>query len=78
MTNEQIATGLDEIAKAISHDSVPGMIAYGLLHFGAAVLRRGKDPVEHLSRLIDIGPEFDAISKAADAAAKAKFEGNDQ
>jgi hypothetical protein len=50
-------------------------IACQVLTFAARAIERGKNPVESLTRLADLDPQFDAISKAADAAAAEKFRG---
>ena len=45
----------------------------GLLHIGADLARAGKDPVQHISKLIDL--DFAAANKAADEAEARKFGG---
>lgn len=76
-----IAKGLDLAAaavKALPIDEKAKLVAEHLLHFGAVMLRRGDDPVAHLSRILDINPGFDAASKAADADAARKFAGEEK
>jgi hypothetical protein len=79
MTRQEIAKYLEAAAALeakIAGENAAAKIMHDLLHFAAVILTSGGDPVVHLSRLADIGPDFDAASKAADAAAAAKF-GND-
>jgi hypothetical protein len=79
MSKEEIARYL-ETAAQLQHaftDNPAAEVAGKILHFAALALSLGKDPISHLSRLADIDPQFDAISKAADAAAHAKFSGEE-
>jgi hypothetical protein len=74
MNMTELAESVNQIADYAKKLGTPaGEIAYMLLHFGAVIIRKGGDPVTHLSRLLDLEPSFDAISKATDAAAHAKF-----
>lgn len=74
MNSEATAAVLESLSKeAEKLGNVGGLIAARLLHFAAVLVRQGKDPVDHLSRLADLNAGFDAASKAADTAAHAKF-----
>lgn len=79
MTNQEIAKYLESAAAL--EEKVMGInpaakVMHDLLHFAAVMLYKGGDPVVHLSRMVDINPDFDAVSKAADAAAAEKFGAN--
>jgi hypothetical protein len=76
MTREEVARYLETASVAYQVLGNPGAdVACKLLHFAATAIAMGKDPITHLSRLTDLDPQFDAISKAADAAAAEKFRG---
>lgn len=74
MNHDTVAKGLLELsAYAEKIPGEVGVIASALLRFAAIIVRQGGNPVEHLSRLADLDPGFDAASKAADADATRKF-----
>ncbi len=81
MNRDELADYLEGIGAAIPAPVgrpeivVGALIAKGLLKLGAALVRRGLDPVEHITRLLDADPLFAAADKEVDAAAGRKFSG---
>ncbi len=81
MTREEIAGYLENAAQSLldatKNESLEirgaALVGWGLLRLGATLERRGLEPVEHVTRLVDANPGFDAAEKDADAAADAKF-----
>lgn len=50
-------------------------IAGGLIGIGAGLLRKGEDPVEKVTRLLDLDAQMNAARDEVDAEARKQFEG---
>lgn len=81
MTREQLADYLEGIGAAIPAPVgrpeivAAALIAKGLLYLGAMLVRRGLNPVEHITRLLDIDAGMASAEKDVDAQADHKFSG---